>query len=196
MKYWFPDTTVMRNFARVRQTDLLFEVIGSAGRCVQAIAHEIRDAATVTGYDDLRKVVDQKLLGDPIEIVEIPDVLLVQYIRVDELGGRRSAPRENLGEAETLFVLRTVPEFVESFWVTDDVAAYDFGRRTGMATLSTRDVVAIAVGKGLVSLEFGYELLVKMGSRDRVLAHTPTSPADLERSVVALMHIASIEAGE
>jgi len=183
MPYWFPDTTVLRNFAAVRQTSLLFEVLGNDGRCVQAIDREIKDAVTVVGYDDLRQVVEGQLLGTPIEIDDITDILLVQRIRVDELGGKRTEPRENLGEAETIFVLRTDGTYAGSFWVTDDAAAYDFGRRSGLRTMCTRDVVAVAIHRGLIALPYGFDLLTRMGTRQRVLAYTPTSSTDLERWV-------------
>lgn len=183
MSYWFPDTTVLRNFACLRRLDLLTLVLNGRGRCCEAMHHEIDDASHVSGFDSLRDYIDESILGTPVVIDDPADILVVQGIRVDEMGGSRRDPRSSLGEAETLFVLRHRDDFKQSHWVTDDVAAYDYGRRNGLITLATVDVMAIAVSRGAITGDEGFRLLTLMGSRGRVLAFTPTSVGDLSRRV-------------
>ncbi|SFN82277.1 hypothetical protein [Mycetocola miduiensis] len=123
------------------------------------------------------------MLGEPIGIFDEFEIRRVQEIREDEVGGDAGDPLDSLGEAETLFVIRERDEFTGSLWLTDDWAAYDFGKRSGATTLTTVDVVAVGIVQGIVTLDDGSMNLGLMGTKRRTLLFAPTSVASLQRKV-------------
>ncbi|MEU7743546.1 hypothetical protein [Nonomuraea sp. NPDC049158] len=92
--YWFPDNTVLCNFACVSRLDLLESILRGRGRWAEAIAYEASRSARV--YPELNSVARDRWLGDPIEIDDQGDVEQIERIRRAAFGGRRSeleAPR-------------------------------------------------------------------------------------------------------
>lgn len=188
MSFWFPDTTVVRNFACIRQLHLLTLALRGRGRCAEAMHGELQDAATIKGHEQILAFLRDEVLGEPVEVEDEDHIKMIQRIRVAEVGGDPDDPLDSLGEAETLFLLDNVDDFSESIWLTDDVAAHDFGCRRGLRTVTTFDVMAIAVAEGLVSLEEGFMYLGLMGARGRVLAFAPTSRTEFSQRVDTWSH--------
>jgi hypothetical protein len=69
-QYWFPDTTVLCNFASVERLPLLRQVLDGRGRWVEAIAHEVGKSARF--HPALASVEPDGWLREPIEITD-PD---------------------------------------------------------------------------------------------------------------------------
>jgi hypothetical protein len=102
MRIWFPDTTVVRNFASIRALPDLERVLDGGGRCTAAMRREFEDASTVRGMEQIGAALAAGVFGDGIEIA-LEDADAVQAIRVNEVGGDRADPLSSLGEAETIY---------------------------------------------------------------------------------------------
>lgn len=175
-RYWFPDNSVLCNFAAVERMDLLKAELVDRGRWTAAVAYEAeRSAAHLT---DLRQVVDDAWLGEAVETTAV-EAEAVERVRVAEFGGTPSRPLQHLGEAETCHVLRTRAEYAESVWMTDDVAAFDFGKRTGLTTWSTRTLVEYMISNGDLTARNAYDLLESMVDAGRFVYRMPGGPNDL-----------------
>ncbi|MFF9214261.1 MULTISPECIES: hypothetical protein [unclassified Streptomyces] len=157
--WWFPDNTVLCNFACVGALDLLQSILAGRGRWAQAVAFEAGRSARV--YPSLARVETDGWLGEPLEIHD-DEAGVVERVRVAAFGGSASEPLQHLGEAQTLHIIQRWPGYRESFWLSDDRAARDHARRLGITTLETRDVLAWGCSMGEVSHTEAYKLLQQM----------------------------------
>ncbi|MFC5823693.1 hypothetical protein [Nonomuraea insulae] len=121
--YWFPDNTVLCNFAAVDSLALLQQILRERGRWTEAIAFEATRSARF--YPDLGKVANDGWLGDPIEIDNPLEAGQVERIRRAVFGGSPREPLKHLGEAQTCHVIRHWEACSGSFWITDDRDALD-----------------------------------------------------------------------
>lgn len=117
-------------------------------------------------------------MGAPIVVDSDADIIAVQRIRRVVFGGDDRRPTQHLGEAETCHVISSRVEFHGAWWVTDDRAAASFGRRKGMTTLETVDLLRHAVSDGDVTAREAFDLLVKMADSKRNIT-VPGSWRDL-----------------
>ncbi|MFG2174704.1 hypothetical protein ACGFMO_25650 [Streptomyces niveus] len=108
-------------------------------------------------------------LGEPLEIRH-SEADPVERVRRAAFGGSAAMPLQHLGEAQTLHVIRSWPDFASSFWLSDDRAACDFARRQGITTLETQDVMAYGCSAGDVTHTDAYKLLGEMRDAGRHLA--------------------------
>ncbi|MCW2878544.1 MAG: hypothetical protein JWQ95_2644 [Sphaerisporangium sp.] len=97
--YWFPDNTVLINFACVSRLDLLEEILRGRGRWTDAIADEANQSARF--YPALANIARDAWLGDPIEVTDPNEIMIIERIRRAAFGGTRDKPRKHLGEAQT-----------------------------------------------------------------------------------------------
>lgn len=165
--HWFPDNTVLCNFATVGALALLEQVLDGRGRWVEAIADEAsRSARYLPG---LARIERAGWLGDPIEIDDPAEIRQIDRIRRAVFGGTDDRPLQHLGEAQTCHVVLNWPEFAGSFWVTDDREAQDYARGQGITTRDTADLVSEAVAYGYVDRPAGYTLLLDMRTAGRNL---------------------------
>lgn len=170
--YWFPDNTVLCNFACVGRLDLLQKILRGRGRWTGAIADEALRSATI--YPDLRNVESDGWLGDPIHIDDPAMVNAIDRTRRAVFGGTTMEPLKHLGEATTCYLIQNEEEFASSYWITDDRAAADYARRKGITTRDTYDLMSEGVADGEISQRDGYDLLVQMrdlGRKVRVPGH-------------------------
>ncbi|GGP03921.1 hypothetical protein LDL08_29320 [Nonomuraea glycinis] len=174
--YWFPDNTVLINFACVSRLDLLKEILRGRGRWTDAIADEAARSARF--YPDLADIAREAWLGDPIEVTSSQEQLLVERIRRAAFGGPADQPRKHLGEALTCHVIRSRPEFSASFWITDDRDAAEYAKGQGIATRDTQDLISEGVQDGCVSRDDGFKLLQEMSRLGRAV-RVPPSPSSL-----------------
>lgn len=141
----FPDNTVLCNFAAVSRLDLLRDWLRGRGRWCGAVAHEASQSSRV--WPQLASISAEGWLGDPIEVDE-GQAFAIQRLRRLVMGGDPARPSQHLGEAETCHVIRTVAEFADSWWVSDDRDAVEFARHQGIRTYRTFDVMRMIVADG------------------------------------------------
>ncbi|GAA1014447.1 hypothetical protein Aple_079290 [Acrocarpospora pleiomorpha] len=174
--YWFPDNTVLCNFACVSGLDLLEAILRGRGRWTEAIAYEATRSARI--YPDLDNIARDGWLGDPIEIDDPTAIKHIDQIRRAAFGGSHREPLKHLGEAQTCYVILHGPEFNTSFWITDDRDAAEYARRQGITTRDTRDLISEGIQDGCCTRDEGFELLHKMSHAGRSL-RLALRPTDL-----------------
>ncbi|WP_035846568.1 hypothetical protein [Kitasatospora azatica] len=177
--WWFPDNTVLCNFAAVDRLRLLEKILDGRGRWTEAVAHEAAQSASY--HPELRTLPIDGWLGLPIEIQDQTEQQAVERIRRAVFGGEQARPTQHLGEAQTCVLITLRGEFHDSTWITDDRSAAEFSRRRGITTLETMDLMCIAAVTGLVSSTEGHELLQSMAAAGRHLHRTSARPGDLLR---------------
>ncbi|MGW1780458.1 hypothetical protein ACWCQQ_15135 [Streptomyces sp. NPDC002143] len=176
---WFPDNTVLCNFAAVDRLSLLEKVLDGRGRWTQAVAAEAEQSMRY--LPKLSQVTTGGWLGEPLEIDDPAETALVDRIRRVVFGGSSSRPLQHLGEAETLVVIEHRSGFANSVWITDDGEAGHYARRKGISIKDTVDIVREAVVDGLVLADAGHHLLLGMQQAGRHLRGVPHRPEDLLR---------------
>ncbi|MEV4011923.1 hypothetical protein AB0J35_15585 [Nonomuraea angiospora] len=169
--YWFPDNTVLCNFASVDSLPLLRQILRDRGRWTDAIAYEATRSARF--YPDLSKISVDGWLGEPIEIDDPLEVDRVERIRRAVFGGTRHEPLKHLGEAQTCHVIHNWAEYVGSYWITDDRDAQEYARRIGITTRDTADLISEGITDGCCSRGDGFSLLQLMRMRGRNLRIPP-----------------------
>ena len=95
--YWFPDTTVLCNFAAVSELTLLARILRGRGRWTEAIAYEVSRSAKV--YPELNTIASDGWLGEPIEIDNDDEIEQIERVRRAVFGGTAHEPLKHLGEA-------------------------------------------------------------------------------------------------
>jgi hypothetical protein len=176
--FWFPDNTVLCNFAAVKRLDLLESVRAGRGRWTATVAYEA--TASTRFLPALAEVPRRGWLGDPVEVTEPSDIRKINRIRRAAFGGTDDAPLQHLGEAETCFVIREWAEFRGSFWLSDDREAVRYARFQGIVTYETVDLMSMAVTDGDITAKKAFDLMVLMTDEGRAL-RLPRSPAELGR---------------
>lgn len=83
---WFPDNTVLCNFAVVDRVPPLEKVLDGRGRWTEAVAHEAERSAR--RIPRLRDVVSLGMLGEPIAITDVEEIAAVDRVRRAVFGGR------------------------------------------------------------------------------------------------------------
>ena len=174
-RYWFPDNTVLCNFAAVDELAILETFLDGRGRWVEAVAAETAMSARVH-----QALVDLTWLGDPLEFDDPKTVGAVERIRRAVFGGTPDRATQHLGEAQTCWLLHNDRAYGESVWITDDRQAFDYGKRQGIRTLDTAGLVAEAVARTDLTRTSGWELLARMVDSGRDNVRLPPSPADLD----------------
>ncbi|SDU25471.1 hypothetical protein [Jiangella alkaliphila] len=160
MFFFFPDNTVLNNFAAVDKLDLLEELLRGRGRWVDAIAYEASRSAAF--HPKLASIADDGWLGDPIVITDEGEQYIVERTRRSAFGGDEREPLKHLGEAQTCHVLQHWEEFNGSYWITDDGAAAEYARDRSITTRETMDLISEAIADGAVTREEGFRILQAM----------------------------------
>lgn len=174
--HWFPDNTVLINFACVKRLDLLREILRGRGRWTEAIEFEASRSARF--YPDLHTLISGGWLGEAIEVTDPMAVFQINRIRTAAFGGPHDEPTKHLGEAQTCYVIKSYPEYRNSYWITDDRDAADYARAQGITTKDTRRLISDGVQDGACTAEEGFRLLREMRTLGRSV-DLPDGPADL-----------------
>ncbi|MEU3887000.1 hypothetical protein [Streptomyces sp. NPDC029041] len=174
---WFPDNTVLCNFASVDRLSLLEKVLDGRGRWTQAVAAEAEQSARF--WPKLHRVRVDGWLGDPIEIDDPAETALVDRVRRVVFAGSPTRPLQHLGEAETLVVIEHRSDFADSVWITDDGEAGRYAHRKGICVKDSVDMMREAAVGGLVTAEDGHRLLLRMEQAGRHLRGIPRRAGDL-----------------
>jgi predicted nucleic acid-binding protein len=174
---WFPDNTVLCNFASVDRLSLLEKVLDGRGRWTQAVAAEAGQSARF--WPKLNQVTVDGWLGDPIEVDDPAETALVDRVRRVVFAGSPTRPLQHLGEAETLVVIERRNGFADSVWITDDGEAGLYAHRKGICVKDTVDMMREAAVGGLVTADDGHRLLLGMEQAGRRLRGIPRRAGDL-----------------
>jgi hypothetical protein len=175
---FFPDNTVLCNFAAVERVDLLRSVLSERGRWTEAVAYEAsRSAAHLRALAGLAA---DGWLGDPVEVTSDADIQAIERIRRAAFGGTDDRPLQHLGEAQTCYVIKHWAEFAGSWWITDDREALRYAKFQGITTRETIDLMSIAVVNGDVGATDAFSLMNLMADRDRGL-RLPKTASDFTR---------------
>jgi hypothetical protein len=158
--YWFPDNTVLCNFAAVDQLELLRAIVANRGRWVEAIVHEARQSSRI--HPSLASIARSGWLGEPISVSAEFELAEIENLRVHVFGGRSNQPLKHLGEAQTCYVITHWPEFHDSWWISDDRDALEYASRQGITSLDTCDLIDEGIIARHISRDEGYGLLRKM----------------------------------
>lgn len=164
----FPDNTVICNFAAVERIDLFSTLIGEHGRWTQAVEFEAKKSRSA--LPAVGQIIDSRLLGQPLEVA---DADAVGRIREAEFGGKETEPLKHLGESETCYLLRHDSRFRDARWITDDLAAYDYGKRQGILTWDTFDCFQSLVANYEIAAEQAFDLMNAMVDRERSPRRVP-----------------------
>lgn len=171
--YWFPDNTVLCNFAIINGLPLLRKILDERGRWVDAVADEARRSASF--IPDLANIHREGWLGEPISMDDPDEIHQVDRTRRAVFGGNSHEPRKHLGEAQTLFIIKNWASFQGSHWITDDNEAFEFAKFQGITTKRTADLISEAVQYCYLSRTSGYGVLEKMVNAGRSLWVPPTA---------------------
>jgi predicted nucleic acid-binding protein len=172
-EFFFPDTTVLCNFAAIEQLDLLRALLRERGRWTEAVAFETERSAR--HLPALASIAEQGWLGEPIEITDPQQMLRLERTRRASLGGTPLLALKHLGEAQTCLVIADWKEYDGSWWISDDREALEHGRIRHITTRETIDLMAMAVADGDLSSDKAYDLMHQMAGQGRHL-RLPDSP--------------------
>lgn len=156
--WWFPDCTVLCNFAHVDRLDLLQAVLSARGRWTEAVAYEVTRSSAI--YSELTSVSADGWLSAPIEFTEPKMQRRVEVVR-NAMFGPVGGSLSHLGEAQTLCIIEE-PEFAGSMWLSDDREALAYARRRGIPVLQTFDLLQQAVSDGECTETAAFELIIAM----------------------------------
>lgn len=175
----FPDTTVLCNFASIQRLDILTEWLRDRGRWCEAVEAEAQKSANF--WPDIGALLGPASpLGEPISIDDEQLLNRIEGVRRSVFGGSTTEPLKHLGEAQTCILITETPEYVGSWWITDDADAYEYAQRRHITTRRTRDIMAAIVADGDLNAAAAYDLMMEMSARGRNLS-LPSSAAELLR---------------
>ena len=158
--YYFPDNTVLVNFASVQESSLLVAILDGRGRWTDAVADEARKSRR--HHPDLGILIDSGALGEELYVDDPADVRAVEHLRRQVFHGPIDKPTKHLGEATTCFLLRKHEELRESFWVTDDRDAAEYAKRQGIFTWGTSDLMSEGLARGACVRDDAWLMLLAM----------------------------------
>ena len=163
MTLFFPDNTVLVNFAHIRQIPVLEVLLQGRGRWVSSVAAECERSADVVQLEDLKDV--PGILGAPIrsDPAERVDARAIQ-VRLREPG---DASGKSFGESETIAVI--VRRQLDAMFLTDDRGAIDYlaVEHPEIKVFRTTDLLALAVRVGSFSAEEAVAHLAVLRDRRR-----------------------------
>lgn len=146
---FFPDNTVLINFAIIGRLDLLETLLNRQGRWCSAVASECARSANVDGLSALRHV--GTFLLDPVQPTPA-ELVNTQILRTGMLSPGDDR-RAHLGEAETVAIISERSEFRGALFVTDDNGARQLAASNGISTAHTWSLLKLATRVQRISLE-------------------------------------------
>jgi hypothetical protein len=134
---FFPDNTVLNNFAIIHLMDELGDLIGDRGCWCATVAEECAKGARRPGLEDMAKA--DSIFGDPLypDRAELTDTQVIRD-RMLKPGDRDT---DHLGEAETIAIITR--RQLKGFFVTDDRDAAREARAEGIKVVSTWDILRL-----------------------------------------------------
>jgi predicted nucleic acid-binding protein len=177
-RYFFPDTTVLINFAVIDRLDLLIIYLSGQGRMTQAVQAEVRKSSRMIPH--LAEFDTVATCGSAIELNAPADIQGVENLR-KRFAGLNDPPTKHLGESETIHVMRSRTEYSLSRIVTEDRDAYRVAAALGLFTHNTMEVFQDLVANGELTTDQAFEMLaaIEDSPYERTLLERPKRPQDL-----------------
>lgn len=175
--FWFPDNTVLCNFASVGRLELLQEYLGGRGLIAESIEAEIRKS--IPYYPVLESVFTDGWFPAPVRADRDGEPAKVETFRRLRMFGDPAKPTEHIGESETFVLLQGRPEFAGSIFITDDHDAFRVIEKFGVSVKDTLDVLTALVGRQSIAAEQAFALTKDMENKERELRRLPARPSDL-----------------
>jgi predicted nucleic acid-binding protein len=146
---FFPDNTVLINFAIIGRVDLLEKLANGNGRWCLSISQECAKSARVEGLESLNGV--RAFLGRPLE--PTPAELLSTRILRDSMAAPGDRPTKHLGEAETITIVTSRDLQSTAIFISDDTGALIHAKAQGIRIADTWDLLDLAVRVDQISTE-------------------------------------------
>lgn len=175
--YWFPDNSLLINFATVGELDLLRSSLHGSGRVVEAVEYEIQP---LTQWRPALRGIDcREWFGSAITFEDEADLRAIDIVRRNRFRGDETKPLEHLGESQTLHLLSTDAAYSGSVWMSEDRAAPRVARRLGVITRDTRDVLIELVAHGEIDAQRAFAVAVAMVESGRPVLRMPEQAREL-----------------
>jgi predicted nucleic acid-binding protein len=136
---FFPDNTVLVNFAYINRMELLRQLTNGNGRWCATIAQECARSAQITGLEALKQA--SAIFGSPLR--PSPAELVDTYLLRDQMAGPADGRYAHLGEAETITIISA--RGLSGFLVTDDKNAASAARVAKIPVIDTWYLIRTAV---------------------------------------------------
>lgn len=178
--FFFPDTTVLVNFALLRRLDLLISYLSGRGRMTQAVHAEVAKSSRFV--PELLVLDLTEVFGDVIVLNQPEDHRGVGLMR-KRFASQADPPTKHLGESETLYLLMSRPQFSISRLLTDDADAYRAAGALGLLRHHTVEIFEALIARGDVTASEAFDLITQLlaDPAERSLINPPRRPQDLVR---------------
>lgn len=163
MSLFFPDNTVLINFAVIGRVDLLEKLANGNGRWCLSVSQECAKSARVDGLAALNGVRD--FLGEPLE--PTPAELLTTRVLRDGMAAPGDRPAKHLGEAETIAIVTSRDLQSAAIFISDDTGALIHAEAHGIGIADTWDLLDLAERVGMISAEVHAEYAAALQSAGR-----------------------------
>jgi predicted nucleic acid-binding protein len=160
---FFPDNTVLINFAIIGRVDLLEKLANGNGRWCLSVSQECAKSACVNGLEALAGV--RGFLGDPLE--PTPAELLNTRVLRDSMAAPGDRPTKHLGEAETIAIVTSRELQSMAIFISDDSGALIHAKAHGIRIADTWDLLDLAVRVDQISREEHVQYVAALRSADR-----------------------------
>lgn len=173
-RVFFPDNTVLVNFAYLHRMDLLRRLARNPAWCA-TVADECSRSSQGPDLEDMAEA--WGIFGEPLRPDSPVEHLTVQdYKR--RLGKPGDSAYSNLGEAETLAIIEC--RSIEAIFVTDDAAAAAIARGSQLQikVASTWDLLWVATRRGFVDRDTAWSYVSILRTKSR---HLPPGQAARDR---------------
>lgn len=165
----FPDNTVLVNFAIIGEIELFDGLVRGRSAWTHAVSEECRASASQPGLESLRAMPD--IFGDPLTLMTPQEVTDARAFR-SALSGPGDHPRSHLGEAEGIAIITNRAN--DDAFVTDDRAARELARASGVITYSTCALLRLAVRSRRLSAQSAWNHVITLRRYPRSLLDSPT----------------------
>lgn len=163
MSLFFPDNTVLINFAIIGRVDLLEKLANGNGRWCLSVSQECAKSARIDGLAALNGVRD--FLGEPLE--PTPAELLATRVLRDSMAAPGDRPTKHLGEAETIAIVTSRDLQSTAIFISDDTGALIHAEVHGLRIADTWDLLDLAERVGMISRELHAQYVAALRSADR-----------------------------
>lgn len=177
MTLFFPDNTVLVNFVLMGREDVFIKLAQGNGKWTLTIAGECHRSSFEEGLGGLIQL--SEALGEPI--MPTPAERLDTEVYRQRLARADDPPGKHLGEAEALAIISG--RGLEAIFVTDDRGARQLADAADVMTVTTIELLRVAVRGGLLSADAAWALVELLRARGRAVWHASRTFVDFRKWV-------------